>query len=373
MGGWHSGSSAEELIGFLFLDNIVLTSKDLVIIDHSVNDALSFPSRGSREQQIFQNGIELLIRNILLIAKSRPTIIMIELHPRTALYSPVYHSLTKHYNITLLSLLHYQVRDVTSAGQSQLFYDHMNFKYVRVGTGHPAWHIHLLVADHVGALILHQFALVQSHAHIQVNEGVPSLLVPRIEPACVAEPFPVFITPAQQFNFSDRKVKDYYVIAGNGLQSSALWKVGEDVMGKPGIFIQSNIRSSPPILPIKNTALTFVLNNLKTMVTSHSHSHSSYRLGVMYLRSYFNAGILELFLCGKPLGTLDAMWPSWFNLNISLPVSKYFLVDGSLSKACQKSSTVTLSTSYSFIPALAENPARDNQKFKILSVRLCRV
>ena len=112
--GLSSQMMADNFADFLRLKahTTFLTNNDIVIIDHSVNDAQKVPHQ-------LKLGFESLIRRIFYLAAdgARPTLVVMEQHPTGALneradsqvvlstdYAEIYRNLSRHYGLIHISL-----------------------------------------------------------------------------------------------------------------------------------------------------------------------------------------------------------------------------------------------------------------------------
>lgn len=129
MGGTKSMAMAHE-VGFFFESyNISLTHRDIIILDHSCNDL------GGQ----FSDGIELLIRAILHQCKSeqnQPTIVVMEQHGES---NEGYREAARYYDLPVFSFSEI-ILHPTEAQKPM-------FDWKRVMPLHVPWHSHLLIAD----------------------------------------------------------------------------------------------------------------------------------------------------------------------------------------------------------------------------------
>ena len=111
-GGWSSLSASEVVFDMLTSGNITITATELIVLDFSVNDGISF--HGSNVQSLFQRIYEHLVRSIVstyLRFGFRPTIIIVEQYPthrhnsNAYNYTAVYRPVARHYNATVWSQL----------------------------------------------------------------------------------------------------------------------------------------------------------------------------------------------------------------------------------------------------------------------------
>ena len=109
-------------------------------------------------------------------------------------------------------------------------------------------------------------------------------------------------------------------------------------------------------------------------------------LKIEFLMTYFNAGVVDVLLCGKSMGTVDSLW-SDRKLRMSVSKSAFFTV---CNKWCSSTENVTFDIVHrrwndtsgvdgSGLSTRSGSPTgldhgrrgRGNQKFKILSMSLC--
>lgn len=120
-------------------------------------------------------------------------------------------------------------------------------------------------------------------------------------------------------------------------------------------------------------SLTFTIR-----VKLDSAANSSYVLSVEFLRTYFNAGTVDVAVCGIKVVHLDALWPDFTTSRVSLVQTKRNRLENSVVKSCASAGLVKVvfkhalvynrSMSHSSSPDFR---ARDDEKFKLVAVKLC--
>ena len=97
---------------------------------------------------------------------------------------------------------------------------------------------------------------------------------------------------------------------------------------------------------------------------------SQFILKIEYLRTYLNAGSINVLLCGKSIGTIDALWSNNDMKHYSLSQVAYISV---CSFSCTNFSSVMIEIIYENIDETDDikREKRGNQKFKIISINSC--
>lgn len=114
--------------------------------------------------------------------------------------------------------------------------------------------------------------------------------------------------------------------------------------------------------------MTLFLSNTTQELSIHFHDVF---VQIMYLRTYFNAGRVEVRLCGVHVATLDALWEDHETNRVSIPEWKEVRL---VFPEC-----VTRNYTYPRIEFTHKYDERDreygtvrgNHKVKILSVKVC--
>ena len=401
-----------------------LTSTDLIFIDFSVNDGRSFTS----ERQL-AGGLDRFLQRLFRMGVngSWPTAVLLEQWPyagrafTTATtvagaadaspdYSRTYQLVARRFGLPLWSY-----RDVAWAAQTQgrPFADYLLFRRNlplqpkggtprpegKEGTGegdpdpHPPWYIHLFVADLVASLLLREFDRC-------ADGTVSDMPATKMHPARLPPPL-LNASLSWRCRADDPHVAGFSIVsaaAASGPLSPIVlgsltsspppgprggWRLFEDRPGKPGWISQDpHSSTSPPSLSWRDYP-TLTLRSVQPYVHVHAHAPRSSHpllLTIVYLRTYTNAGVVEVSLCGHPVLTIDALWPDWRSRKISIPQSARIVVDAGQA-GCVPGQPVEVNiTRVPAPPPVSEAaryprqplPRRSFQKVKIISVDVCR-
>ncbi len=165
MGGHTSVLMAEVFTSQFKNANITtLTSSDLVLLDHSIND------RGMQTiyAPMLERGLELFIRELYFFSTphSFPTIVLIELEPFSKYgggshhYTFSYKKIASHYNLPIWSYRD-AVNSVFATSTQAHFLDYIRLvKNYAGGLIHPPWFLHLFFADMIAGMLLEEIAAV---------------------------------------------------------------------------------------------------------------------------------------------------------------------------------------------------------------------
>ncbi len=244
---------------------------------------------------------------------------------------------------------------------------------------HPPWDVHLFQADLYASDLLLEFELCKSNftklisREKQIFEILKTPMFKTQAVSQCAENIPKLLS------FSYENIKNNKTTTGSYFSNPVTsWKVREDRVGKGGFIFELN--SSNAESSINHQDLIFVFNNL----TKHQmiNSRLLLLLNMLYLRSYENAGAVEIYFCDvllrlhQPssllyLNHVDALWPDFTDYRYSLP-SLYtnLLSYQSCNESKVDNSLVTLKIRHKYL-ADAFQLVRKNQKFKITNIDVC--
>ena len=155
--GTSSDQSGERLQEYLDkVGTTNFTQNDLILLDHSFNDFAmsSLPAKAKMER-----GLEKLIRRIITMSvEGIPTIVLMETDTRASqntYYPQVYDNLAQHYGLRIYSYLD-AMRTNHSLYHQKSYHHHLTHQHRR--DDHPPWHTHLIYADFVSSLLLHEMS-----------------------------------------------------------------------------------------------------------------------------------------------------------------------------------------------------------------------
>lgn len=422
---WHSGETfSERLRNELGVTK--LSSRDIVFIDHSVNDALAFfGDKSARDKATFEKlkrGLENLIRHIYHNADngSWPSVILLEQWPKTVLgeYEDLYTEVAKRYNVTLWSyrdLVIYESQRLslnpTLDATSLPF---LSFeKNVEFGYQHPPSFIHLYYADMIAALFLRELRLcsdlrkhqrlgippppstflLHSHSHNRTEEEMMIASLPTSSHDDVyscddSKPLLSMSASLVLRNQIWSDITNTGLIGTFSASPNGSWRVYEDRVGKPG-WIDEFEQPATDGSDIRN--LTFAFTDPQLLFST-----KAFLLKVFFLRTYKNAGRVSVYLCGRKVGEteeFDALYPDFLNYRFSVEELVHVAYHADIDDYCDtkkrleandtttpyllefRHTNIDFESMYSGIypqPYLQDYlHARQHQKWKLTSVKIC--
>ena len=141
----------DELMG-----NIKLTMKDIVLLDYSVNDEVSY---GNRPSEI-EFALEGIVRKLLV---DGPAIFILEMYPRPPIrYTIPCRKIAAHYKLPIISYYENVYSDFLNRSSpifdsnevNPILYEHLMFDHSISDMRHPAFYIHIYYAELIAVSIL---------------------------------------------------------------------------------------------------------------------------------------------------------------------------------------------------------------------------
>lgn len=370
MSGTGSWTMAPEVSFFFQSNNISLTSRDIIILDHSCNDS------GGRSSE----GIELLIRAILHLCESDlhlPTIIVMEQFGDS---NDGYRQAARHYELPVYSFAEMMLHPTPS--QKSLF------DWKRTMTLHVPWHTHMLIADSFSRWMAD---IVEYHC----SPGQPTATISSYMSQVRARILPLRPPPSDRSSSSTAvyKVKP----ALNHLPHARAWECDKNIPpllhstsssthhpADPAYFEKhllgwtEFIDHHPPAAWVINKYAPSSTYDLVFPLSNITNSKAEVGVRIKYLRTYTNAGRALVSLCGVPSVDLDALAFAGDLTddirNVSIPQYYSTVLSPQLVAKCEvlpdDLRNVTISykgTSFSD----ERNPHRHSYKFKLYSVTAC--
>lgn len=423
----------------IFRDN-PLSSSDIVLLDLSVNDAAEhgFPGKNTL---LFD--LERLVRRIFHISlhNSWPTIILLEqypyinnhirdfikVHPITRLkngtipkhfdndYAVVYQQIGKKYQLPIWSF-----RDMvwsTYSSESVVmrpFLKHLLL--INDFNVHFPWYIHIYYADLISNLLLNEINACKLNDSSNLLESSSSRLPEemdtnifeshkmQLEQVC-DETFPPLLNLNAKFLYRQSHLN---LMIGNVSVKSFLsnksdsesWKLVQELHHNVGWRDENPTQSickgdnsgdgitetfSINSYDDKRTSkyasvITFILdkNNFKQEI--FNERKNKFLLQVQFFRTYKNAGMVDVFICGKYIATLDCLWPDYRLYTISTNELFTYFIDKSNERTfCRHPDPLTIEFKRVCDPPLFEDADQSSQpevremnKFRISSVKFCK-
>eukprot|EP01032_Pedospumella_encystans_P008915 gene8915-10533_t len=359
-----------------------LTSNDIVMIDHSVNDAGTLPHQLKR-------GFESLIRQIFSLAVdgARPTLVVMEQHPIGSYqdkavvppgdYAAIYRDLSRHYG-----LIHISLREVSWTYLKFTAVGALDKTAVRMypiavdSEKHPPWWRHLFVADVLADCILHIMSFLpgnnsssnsnssSSSSLYEVNTTIIGYTMPtpmhnlsQASSGTCDMSQPIVLDTHANTTFTPRDVHAYETNLTT--VSKTGWREYIDYHNTPGFII--NALSDPA-----QASLHFPL--------AEQASYEYFMLKIQYLKSYIGMGVVHIRLCGEKINIIDALYHDHATNKVSLPTEFIYQISSGNNARCQKvpAKNRTLEILYvrvndNFTPIRAHA----HQKFKVMEAVIC--
>jgi hypothetical protein len=154
---------------------------------------------------------------------------------------------------------------------------------------------------------------------------------------------------------------------GNYTRTAGSWNLYEERKGKPGWIDTYNITKNEFISdsftsePSHNLTFTFVP---PTVMNAH---FDNVVLKLVYMRTYENAGMINLFICGNWLDSIDTLWKSRMSL-----YETYFnaMLISTLYKYCTNYTVWDVELRHSVAAKGSNWGIRGNNKFKVSMIKL---
>jgi len=412
--GMTSQATADDLFYSLNDANITqFTSNDILFLDCSVNDAVTFPSFVDNHK--IASGMDALIRRIYHRSKegSWPTVILLEMWPfpnnlnlgltsskgigpGEGDYSIMYSQVGSKFKLPIWSLKDVVWSDFSISDPSQSkFLSFIQFRQNKFRRpdhdwvdNHPPFYVHIFYADFVASMLQAEFykcatklldvggiivngTVESSHADMLIT-SLPQdeNVVSSNFTFCSSLHDPLISVSAthalsiKKTTANNKTTLPTFLVGTVESIPDNSWKLYKDRPGKPGWIFQLPSQTAEP------ATLVFHMNN-----SSHSQTldlSGDFLLTVEYLRTYENAGIVEISLCGQMLATLDALWHDYESYKISIN-QQFHASFNNLRDMCGTSVTFKISHKASQKTNEKISRARGNEKFKVVKVRLCRI
>lgn len=384
-GGFTSPYMAENFISqYNELGLSALTSNDIVILDHSVNDGECLTSTDERHTQLLE-GLDTLVRLIYSTSKpnSWPTIILLETWPYGTIerrpnsekfdppydYQKVYRQIAKMYNLPVWSYRD-MIWSAFASTNMTAFYDEVRF-YRSI---HPSWHVNLFFADII-AFILQKEAescdTGKSKSRIRRSSDMVLSNFPKFNSSttkyCAENKKPIFEISAMD--------KNAHSISYTSVPDK-VWSLVEDAPGKKGWLTEKTKMSTVILDTYKDHKYSSKL--VFPFVPDSDFYKKKSLIRIHYMRTYANAGMVDVFLCGQYLTTLDALWEDWHTYHFTFNQIFTFEYNPKLKPLCTKGDkdamTIEVKRYHDVTSSKDEKQyknARSRNKFKLVAFEVC--
>ena len=445
--GYTSMHMFEGLTEKLRKHKVVLTSSDLIFLDHSCNDDAFF--NFAHTFVAAAKGVENLVYKLFSLSKNAhqtpPAIVILETWPQyfrfhastenkhaqlninkatggdhISDYSIVYRRVAKHFGIPIWSFRELAWDAFSIDHQSDFsLYLRNSFEF---GSSHPSWPVHLFTADVIASTLLQAAQNCTQKPGKDwwnlraVNDSIEPLGAIAIDFKCDLDKIAVEISARSVLlnsgvrSSSPNNIGKKWNVGGGNItltnsvvsvpistsssissSSSSSWFLAEDVRGRFGWISTLDVgeamgkREESEEDRNKSHTLQFALS------PSLFTNPRNFFIRIVYMRTYKSAGMVDVFLCGTFLQTLDALWPDHSVFRVSTPeVFSYRYLHRINSSECSPSptpreevqplspSTRTRTKSFKYSIDFIHRPAKDshavarrNEKFKIIELLVC--
>jgi len=310
---------------------------DLVILDYGVNDACEmWDGRDIAAVSSVEHGLERLVRKILTLYTvdgKQPNIVLINGMPSFHAgyqYTRVYSKVAEHYSLPLWSY-----NDVVMSDEMKK----RSYSYIlrwrdtckECGDVHPAWYVHLFMADLYSAIIEKEFAKCPSTPK-PIATAATAITLP---PALSSEGGSFHWCRNNTQSFLQVSISDVIKMGPqNGRYlppaDASQWVVSEVTKGKFGWLDEFPEHEEVTTQPPRERTLTFQLRD-----NSHQDRKDSRKgfigdmiLRIQFVRSAKNAGKFAIFLCGMQIGPIVDTCLPHFNKRQSTVEVHFALVKG---------------------------------------------
>jgi len=435
LGGWRGnpGSFSAEFKRLMTLTNPNFenfTSNDIVFLDYSANEAnKGHKFRDKKTVREYEFGAEALIRRVFMnsLPRSFPTVIylantpnpFVNVQDESGHFDRWYLELARHYNATVWSYRDAilaatalrnnhqadassipseggQCTTLTDRGLALDYLDYMHYGD-RI---HPSWHVHMFQADLYAALFEHELHACDNPMLRDMDPASPSkwgmiFSSENLDFNRACQSRTVADLPTELFGLSDMSKE---VLCDTKLRSTPLldlsynvlvdphrkrkvgepifgsfqstppdeWKLAEDVVGRGG-FISSTI----------DAKLKFSLSNL-TYAEFHNSKlvPSTHRVlvEIEYLRTYENAGMVDVNICGNTVGVINGLWGDWKDYRVSyVQIAEYFIQQDTCELTTDQPISVELTYKPTNFPDSRTPPGNNIDHFKVIAIMACFV
>ena len=372
IGGATSSYMSNEILMLLNDSNITkLTSNDIILIDHSVNDGMTYSNKVGIIELF--TGLSNLIYRLLYISQlnNYPTIILLEQWPFRSGYSTdsnrpyndnyndndnykgnthlinkydpydyhhIYVNISKQFKIPLYSYRDMIWSKYVEYNQSD-YKNYLRFHHnVDFGYQHPPWYIHLYYADFIANIL--QFELLNCYNNSYNSNNIiinnertindMNILLNNTNnnnhnnnnnhhDHCIEniEPF-IDISAIHMINKQQ-------IIGNITMKPENSWKFIEESNEKYGWIhtnnntINNDSNTNNNLIDNKYNSvlkIEFNINNNNNNILKNKNK--LFLLKIHYLKTYLNSGSIDLFICNKYIKTIDSLWKDYEMYKYSL-------------------------------------------------------
>jgi hypothetical protein len=342
---------------------------DLVILDHSYNDLIYM-----NEREIMFAYVCAMSRQILTRSENNswPTIVL-TVHYSTHfehgdIFEP-YERVARLFGSPLWSIRDFVATQVpVGPHHEEGFLPTDLLRRHLMGHGyrdhHPPWMVHLFVADLYAASLLRD--LEQCKAANYATTMPAADMVPAKIPVkksvldpCDADCMVVGLNAFAPQTFNEVSISH---------SKHSRWFFGEDRPGKKGWIAKLTDHENQTLVEEEMELTSSIFFSFKKPQDFAKHS---WFLKIFMLKTYHQAGKLQLHLCGYPLlPMLDTLW----SIRVSVPEMEYYRIDGATfpAEAVEKNCSSTFVVQADHI-VREHYKVRQSNKVKIVGLEMCRI
>jgi len=340
--GGVTSSIGQELYAdrLVWPDYVKTRVLDLVILDYGVNDACDmWDGRDIAAVSSVEHGLEKLVRkiiNLYTVEGKQPKIVLINGMPSFHAgyqYTRVYSRVAEHYSLPLWSYNDVVMSDAMK-NRSYSYIMRWRDTCKECGDVHPAWYVHLFMADLYSAIMEKEFARCDSTPSLPVSSTTTTL-----PPSLSSEEGNLYWCGNNTRSFLHVSMSDVMKMGpqiGRFLppKDTSQWVVTEIKKGKFGWMDEFPEQEATHF----ERTLTFQLRDYSNEMKNNSQQgfQGDMILRVQFLRSSKYAGKFAIYLCGVQIGPIIDTCLPHFNKRQSTQEVQFALVKG-FPTSCPKS------------------------------------
>lgn len=399
-GGYSSDTMSENIIDKLYEYKIYeLYSSDIIFIDHSTNDATL--TKDQLHYQHLMNGLDNLIYKLLLISKTYlwPSIILLETYPYpqnnfTKMkdfynyeydYTKAYDIIAMKYHLPIWSLRDILWLTYNTSLSSMIYIQYLQHHHTKGLYYHPTWYHHLYQSDLYSSLLEYEFSILSNKHNRSYNDM--NILLYQINKSdneyCDIKIKPILFISAEHI------LKQQHIIGNYSMNPINSWDVIQDRKDKYGFITQlinpyPNPNPNPTFNNTKPNPNTLCNDKYSSSLFFSFHipypkTYMKYILTIQYMRTYYNAGQVDLYICNKYFKTYDALWPNYKLFHFTTPEIVKYVMGGlygyDINYWCNGQSYGYLEFKHKCkLQGIEEEESivRNEYKFKIMKVKICQ-
>lgn len=374
------------------LAGVRITSNDLFLLDHSVNDAVSVRSND------LKNGLELLIRRIFSLSDiGRPSVVLVEqfLFGNLSImsgkhravdtsnnfdYGTTYRVLSEHYKLPIWSVR--RSMDTYGTYNGTGGYKFPAYHPLHLHT-HPPYVQHLYAADVLSAVFVSTVKRCLSDVvDLDVKYEVPKpLFVGDDNNICTAKSRYIIYAPATAKNSPLPSVRVY---ENSASAKAAGWRQYVDSHNVPGWIITKVANMSKNQLDFAfhsinqhakpkdwSQRLSYIHRNVTMMKEAHVNL-SALTLTFTYIHSHSNYGAVVPYICNRRIPSIPLVDALQHDVKFTLPHTIEYKFTEAEAEACSSLPANDRKIRFEYMTkGLTSMDKRGEMRFKLCSLYLC--